>query len=112
MSGGVKPVDYLLLNVKHRTNEDWYLELPLDIAPANLAGAKAVTVLKDKGERKSIVLECAIEGTTIVQRLDRRGFDGKEGAYSGDVLLTLTGDQDMVTHIINLELTKGVSPNG
>lgn len=107
----VAPVDYLLLNVKHRTNEDWYLALPLAIPAADLVGGRAICVLKDKTER-ALVLEGSIEGQSIVTRLDRRAFEHKEGAYSGDVLLTLSGDRDMVTHIINLELTKGVSPNG
>lgn len=108
----VKSVDYLVLNVLHRTNEDWYLELPLTIPAASLTGARVVSVLKNKNKSKAIVLECTIEGSTIVQRLDRRAFETKEDQYTGDVLLTLTGDRDMVTHIINLDLKQGISPNG
>lgn len=104
-------VDYLVLTVVHRTNEDWALDLPLAIPAEELAGAVAVCQLVAPGGA-TLVIPCSVEDQTIVQRAESEAFAGFSGQFSGDVLLTLVGGRDLVTHLINLDLKRGVSRNG
>lgn len=105
-------VDYLILNVVHRTNEDWSLVLPLDMD--DLAGATAIcTLLSTGGGRIELAVTVDADQKQLVTAAESEVFEVMTpGNYSGDVLVTLTGGRDLVTHIINLELKRGVSHRG
>ncbi|KQS75049.1 hypothetical protein ASG32_08100 [Methylobacterium sp. Leaf361] len=105
-------VDYLILNVVHRTNEDWSLVLPLDMD--DLVGATAIcTLLSTSGGRIELPVTVDAAQKQLVTAAESEVFEVMSpGNYSGDVLVTLTGGRDLVTHIINLELKRGVSQRG
>lgn len=105
-------VDYLILNVVHRTNEDWSLVLPLDMD--DLDGATAVcTLVSTNGSRIELPVTVDAAGKQLVTAAESEVFEAvSPGNYAGDVLVTLSGGRDLVTHIINLDLKRGVSHRG
>lgn len=105
-------VDYLILNVVHRTNEDWSLVLPLDMD--DLDGATAVcTLVGNGGARIELDVQVDAAGKQLVTSAESEVFEPRSpGNYAGDLLVTLSGGRDLVTHIINLELKRGISQRG
>ncbi|QEE37944.1 MULTISPECIES: hypothetical protein [unclassified Methylobacterium] len=105
-------VDYLILNVVHRTNEDWSLVLPLDMN--DLTDATAIcTLVSTNGARIELPVTVDAAQRQLVTAAESEVFEVMQpGNYSGDVLVTLSGGRDLVTHIINLELKRGISQRG
>lgn len=101
-------VDYLVLTVVHRTNEDWALMLPLDFPVDELEGATAYCILAGSNGG-TLEIPCEMTSAGVIQRADRKIFDGRAGNYSGDLRVVLSGGRDIVTHLFNLELKRGVS---
>lgn len=102
-------VDYLVLTINHRTNEDWYLELPIDIG--DLSGAQVRCVLEAPG-LDSIVLGTTLGDNVIKTHAESEVFEHRAGSYTGDILVTLASGLDIVTHIINLTLMRGITRRG
>ena len=106
-------VDYLILNVVHRTNEDWILVLPLDMGDIKDATGVCTLVSPQTGARIELIVEVDAANQQLVTKAESEVFEVQApGQYSGDLLLTLSGGRDLVTHIINLELKRGVSQRG
>lgn len=106
-------VDYLILNVVHRTNEDWILVLPLDMGDLTDATGVCTLVNPSSGARIELAVEVDTANQQLVTRAESEVFEVQApGQYAGDLLLSLSGGRDVVTHIINLELKRGVSQRG
>ncbi len=112
MYSGVGPTQRVLLTLRHRSNEDWYLELPVELPEGQtLAGAQARCLLK---RGASTILfdgeSCRIESNSIILELPSTAFTGKSGLFQGDILVKFPGDIDIVTHVITADIEIGGTP--
>lgn len=107
----IGPLEIVQLTLRHKTNEDWYLELPVSMPEdQTLEGVQVRAVLERNGVE--IVFEddaCRVEGSKIVMDLQSESFTGKMGTFKGDVLLRFPNGFDISSHEITVELKKGIT---
>jgi hypothetical protein len=105
----------LYLDVKHRSNEDFGLSIPVQCLNGSLVpdleGASAVCSLKRKGHSDITFStgDFSFSSESIVIRKSASYFDGLSGRWSGDVLVRLPGNVDFVPAVILLDITEGSS---
>jgi hypothetical protein len=114
------PADIVVLDIEHRTSEDWLLQLPMrlgadDAATAvALVGAQAQLRLAGKlttMQPSEILFNgvlCRIDGHQIVLEAPSEHFADKAGHYTGEVLVRLASGFDFVSHIVTLNVHPGL----
>jgi hypothetical protein len=125
------PATIIGLEIEHRTSEDWLLRLPMRMGPAInperpataadntataviLTGAQAQLRLVGKRTTQTAAellfngVSCRVEGHEIVLEAPSEFFAGQEGVYKGEVLVKLANGFDFVSHVIELNLLKGL----
>lgn len=108
----IAPVNIVELAITHRTNESWYLELPVDLGPettALLAGASARMRLVGRYDAE-IALDGAVDAPgrkIVLDSISTAPFQRPEGAYEGDIKLTLASGRTVAPYAIRLSLKQG-----